>query len=474
MQLKLKPEERLILAADVGSLEELKALLASVGKNIGAIKLGKEILTHDLLTGEGIVKCVLEETNFNIMWDLKYNDIPDTVAGAAKEVAKYGQGRILGFTIHCLAGRRAMEAAVKAVKENFPAELGPVPLVIGVTVLTSLAESDLEELGILESPKELVLRLAKLAAKAGVPAIVSSAQETSVILRENPNFIVINPGIRFRGSDLKSQKRVTTPEEAVRNGASYIVMGSDIRKGDPAANARRAVAEISCAEYVSLSELDIAAEFERAGAIYDDNHFVYKAGGHGKAYVNKDEIYKKPEILERLCTEIAYRVREMGIEVVCGPTVGGALVASYIAKALQRFTGRDVIAVFADEENGKRVLKRGYDKHVVGKRVMIGEDVINTGESAALTRTAVQIAGGLAVFCYSLCNRSANKQEASIIIGIPADTLWDLIMDNFLANQCPRCESGVPINQDLGHGKKYLAELSVTDLEKAKRLGYKG
>ena len=243
----MQAKERIIFAADVGSLTELRQYLAVFKGEIGAIKLGMELLTHALLTGEPVFRTVLEESDFRIMWDLKYGDIGDTVAGAAREVAKYGQGRILGFTVHCSAGKTALQKAVQAVRDNFPPEHGTVPMVIGITLLTSLDQSDLDELGILGSPSDVVLRWARIAADARVPAIVCSPKETKDVLALNPNFTIINPGIRFAGSELKTQKRVTTPGEAIGNGASYIVMGSDLRKGDPVANARRAAAEIEAA-----------------------------------------------------------------------------------------------------------------------------------------------------------------------------------------------------------------------------------
>lgn len=244
----MEAKDRIIFAADVGSSSELLEYLTKFQNEVGVIKVGMELLTHSLLTHgllnfEPIFQTIMLESDFRVMWDLKYGDIPATVAGAAKEVAKYGQGRILGFTVHCLSGRKALEQAVQAVKDDFNISV-PSPMVIGVTILTSLGQEDLDELGIRGTPKEAVLRLAKIAAEAKVPAIVCSPQETKDVLAINPNFIVINPGIRFAGSDLGTQKRVTSPKEAIENGASYIVMGSDLRKGDPVANARRAAAEI--------------------------------------------------------------------------------------------------------------------------------------------------------------------------------------------------------------------------------------
>jgi len=471
----MEPKDRIIFAADVGSLQELQGYLAAFLGEIGAIKLGMELLTHVLLTGEPVVKYVLEETPYRIMWDLKYGDIPATVAGAAKEVAKYGQGRILGFTVHCSASKEALKLAVKAVRDNF-SEGSDVPMVIAVTVLTSLEQAELDELGIQGTPKEVVLRWAKMASDAGVRAIVCSPKETTELLAINSDFIVINPGIRFAGSDLGTQKRVTTPGQAMANGASYIVIGSDLRKGDPLANARRAAGEIIAAGYRPLSREDILAIFGRMKAIYDNDHFVYTKGGHGKAYVNKDDVYVDPDQLSLLCKEIAFKARDWGVNVVCGPTVGGVLVANRVTEWLRRFTGdNSIVATFADEslDLDGRVLKRGYPKKVASKRVLVVEDVLNTGASAAATVKAVQTSGGKVVSCFALCNRSADKKAAEELIGVTVDALLNVNMDNFPAAECPYCQEGKPINLELGHGQQFIKELHETDPEKAIKLGWK-
>lgn len=472
----MEPRDRLIFAADVDSLDALKSYIGKFGDRLRVVKLGMELLSYAVITGEPIVKYVLEETSLKIMWDLKYDDIKKTVAGAARMIAKYGQGRILGFTVHCNAGREALREAVQAVKENFTGP-GDLPMVIGITVLTSLSQKDLDELGIKGTPAEVVERWASIANEEGVPAIVCSSKETAIVKKVNPNLIVINPGISFGGIQRTSQDpgRTDTPEGARRNGADFIVMGSHLRDGDPAANADRATAELFSADYKSLSREDILGIFGEMNAIHDDKHFVYKAGGHGKAYVNKDDIYKNPDALEKLCTEIAYRSRNMGVQVVCGPTVGGVLVSNYVAKALRRFTGNpNIVAVFADEENGVRVLKRGYDREVKCKRVLIVEDVINSGDSAAKTCRAVEKAEGDIVGCYSLCNRGKDKYAASQLINVKNQSaLLELEMDNQEESECTYCAEGRPIVQDLGHGKAYLVKLSETDPGKAERLGWK-
>ncbi|OGF63803.1 orotidine 5'-phosphate decarboxylase [Candidatus Giovannonibacteria bacterium RIFCSPHIGHO2_02_42_15] len=235
------PKQRIIYAADGPWSEEYHNLLNLTGE-IGAVKLGMSMVTQSFLTGTQIFKTVLRETDVNVMIDLKFDDIPDQVASAAKAIAECGQDRILGFTVHASASRKVLQLALKVTDDNFKGQTKP--LLMAVTLLTSLDQSDLDLLGIQGTPREVVVRWANIAKEEGVPAIVCSPLETSAVLEINPYFIVVNPGIRFEGSDLKNQKRVTTPRDAVAAGARYIVMGSDLRNGDMVANARRAAYEI--------------------------------------------------------------------------------------------------------------------------------------------------------------------------------------------------------------------------------------
>lgn len=472
----LKDSHRIIFAADFGSKTELQPFVKAFKDKIKIIKFGLEAVTSDLFSSDPILKYILEETNFQIMLDLKTNDVPTTVAGVAKAIAKYGKDRIFGFTIHALAGSKAMSEAIKAVRDNFTDEFN-VPHVIAVTLLTSLDQSDLDQLGIAGTPREVVLRLSDLAFKAGIRCIVCSPQETEDVIKLHPEFVVLNPGIRFSDSDIGTQKRVTTPGQAIFSGASFVIMGSDLKKGDPVANIKRAAAEIFCTEYIPLTEEQIIDSFGKVSAIYTGGHFVYKKGGHGDSYVNKDEIFPDPDELEKLCVEIAHRMIAFNIDVVCGPTVGGVTIASYVAKALRRFTGKAVKAVFADENavDGKKILKRGFDKKVKGQRVAVVEDIGNTGGSARDTCDAVVDAGGEVVCVEFLCNRSDDKIALRELVHIDIqDALLYVDMNNYPPEACPLCAQSVPINTNVGHGRQFLADLEQTDPEKFRLLSQKG
>lgn len=373
----MEAKDRIIFAADVGSSAELKEYLQKFKYEIGAVKVGMELLTHALLTGEPVYQMILSESGFRVMWDLKYSDIPPTVAGAAKEIAKWGQGRILGFTVHCLSGRRALADAVWAVKENF-GEGPEAPMVIGITILTSLAQEDLTELGIQGTSKEAVLRLAEIAKDAGVTAIVCSPQETKDVLTINPNFTVINPGIRFAGSDLGSQKRVATPTEAIANGASYIVMGSDLRKGEPADNARRASVEIAegLKDRLDLQLFD--AEAVKFGAFRLKLHEKNPDAPLSPIYLN---LRAQPSWIYDLMGDILHdAIAEAGIQFdyIVGIPKAGEPIVQVLAEKL----GKKVLRLEKIEsESGRRITSNLTGSFARGKRVLLVDDLVTQADT---------------------------------------------------------------------------------------------
>ena len=226
---------RLILALDVGG--DVEGALSWVGRlkgRVGMFKVGKETFTS---FGPEIVRGV-QERGGKVFLDLKFHDIPNTVAAAAEAATRLG---VAMFNLHALGGRKMMEEAVRAAKAVSERMGSPMPVVLAVTVLTSLNDRDMEELGFHEtSPQRLVVRLARLAKEAGVSGVVASAQEAEIIRAAcGGDFVIVTPGIRTNGSTQRDdQKRVVTPEEAVRRGADYLVVGRPIIKApDPVAAA---------------------------------------------------------------------------------------------------------------------------------------------------------------------------------------------------------------------------------------------
>ena len=234
--------DRLIFALDLEKdMGEAMRWVDLLKDHVGMFKVGKEAFTR---FGPPVVSRIMEEGG-DVFLDLKFHDIPNTVAMAAEAAVKLG---ISMFNIHALGGREMMERAVDSVN-NTARVMGVVPpVLLAVTVLTSLDDSDLEEMGLGCSTRELVLKLAVSARNAGVSGVVASAQDIIPIRKAcGKDFIIVTPGIRLdskvAGDD---QKRVLTPRDAISMGADYIVVGRPIRLADdPVIAANRISEEIS-------------------------------------------------------------------------------------------------------------------------------------------------------------------------------------------------------------------------------------
>lgn len=200
---------------------------------------------------------------------------------------------------------------------------------------------------------------------------------------------------------------------------------------------------------------DVLATLARVGALLTNDHLVYTSGRHGSSYVNKDALYPHTTATSEVCARIAGQFAEQGVEVVAGPTVGGVIMAQWTAHHLSRLTGREVLAVYAEEEVGeggarRRLFRRGYDALVAGRRVLVVEDILTTGGSVRLVVAAAGAAGGTVVGVGALCNRGGVSAEA---IGAPTlFCLSEVPLESFAAEACPLCAAGVPINTRLGKG----------------------
>jgi orotate phosphoribosyltransferase len=186
-----------------------------------------------------------------------------------------------------------------------------------------------------------------------------------------------------------------------------------------------------------------------ARAMITGSHIVYTSGKHGSAYVNKDAVYPNTARVAELCTFLADAAATHRPEIVCGPATGGIILAQWTGHHL------DLPAVYTEKAADGMVLKRGYDKLVAGKRVLVVEDVLNTGGSIKETIAAVREAGGDVVAAAALVNRGA---VTAAQIGAPVLTaLLDVALDAWDAEACPLCRDGVPINTDVGKGREFLA-----------------
>ena len=230
----LTPRERLIVALDVSSAGEARKIVASVGNSAATFKVGKQLFTAE---GPALVRDLAASRK--VFLDLKFHDIPNTVAWAVSEAAKLGVSML---TVHASGGTKMLKAASEAALQ---APSGP--LVLAVTILTSLNEGDLQELGITDGIKAHVLRLAGLALQGGCGGIVASAQEASHLRQTlGTGFAIVTPGVRPAGTDAGDQARVVTPKAAIQAGATHIVVGRPITAAtDPAAAAAAILDELA-------------------------------------------------------------------------------------------------------------------------------------------------------------------------------------------------------------------------------------
>lgn len=217
---------KIYVALDYQSASDADALIEQLPSGKVGLKVGKELFTS---AGPQWVSSLVEK-GFSIFLDLKFHDIPNTVAKAVTAAAKLGVDVV---NVHASGGSRMMKAAADALKET-----DNPPLLIGVTVLTSMDESDLKELGISKSVNEQVEYLARLAKSSGLKGVVCSAQEANMLKAACGNdFKLMTPGIRPEGSSKDDQRRTMTPAEAVTVGVDYMVIGRPITQSPNPAQA---------------------------------------------------------------------------------------------------------------------------------------------------------------------------------------------------------------------------------------------
>jgi orotidine-5'-phosphate decarboxylase len=228
-------DPRVIVALDFPRVDAALDLLGLIEPAQCRVKIGKEMFTR---AGPGFVEQVAAR-GFDIFLDLKYHDIPNTVAAACAAAADLGVWMV---NVHASGGRKMMAAAADRI-----ASLTQRPLLIAVTVLTSLGQDDIAEIGYPGSPTDNVLRLAALAEDSGLDGVVCSPLEVAPLRAERTaGFRLVTPGVRPEGASLDDQKRIMTPGDAIRAGASYLVVGRPITAAsDPQASLAAINSEIA-------------------------------------------------------------------------------------------------------------------------------------------------------------------------------------------------------------------------------------
>ena len=223
-----------IIALDFPSEAETMQLVDQLEPSLCRLKVGKELFTR---CGPALVKQLVDK-NFDVFLDLKYHDIPNTVAHACSAAADLG---VWMLNVHALGGEKMMQAAKQALADK------DAPLLIAVTWLTSSGQNELDALGINATPQQMVSRLATMTQNAGLDGIVCSAQEAPALRQDmGKDFLLVTPGIRLADAKQDDQCRVVTPEKAINDGASYLVIGRPITQAkDPCKVLRTINSDIS-------------------------------------------------------------------------------------------------------------------------------------------------------------------------------------------------------------------------------------
>ncbi len=213
----------IVVALDVDTASQALSLVDRLRGVVGMFKIGKQLFTAE---GPDIVRKITS-LGEKVFLDLKYHDIPNTVAKAGVEAARLG---VSIFNLHALGGTKMMKTTVETVTEAVERERITRPIILGVTVLTSHTQDSLNEIGIEMRIEDEVVRLARLCDESGIDGVVASPHEIAPIRKAvlNPSFVILTPGVRPAGSALDDQSRVMTPAQAIRSGANLIVVGRPI------------------------------------------------------------------------------------------------------------------------------------------------------------------------------------------------------------------------------------------------------
>ena len=227
--------ERLIVALDVPTAAAAHKIVAAVGDSARIYKVGMQLYMAE---GPQIVRDLVASGR-QVFLDLKYHDIPNSVASAVQEAAKLG---VRMLSVHASGGGKMLRAAVEAARNT-----NPSTMVLGVTVLTSLDNRDLEHAGVRGNVGDQVSRLAALAISNRCAGVIASAKEAAALRAElGDDFLIVTPGVRPAGAGQDDQARIVTPSEAIAAGASYIVVGRPITEAaDPATEAREILAQMA-------------------------------------------------------------------------------------------------------------------------------------------------------------------------------------------------------------------------------------
>jgi len=207
---------------------------------------------------------------------------------------------------------------------------------------------------------------------------------------------------------------------------------------------------------------DIISLLKSVGAIITDDHFVYTSGMHGSVYINKDALYPHTEKASEVGLMFAEKTKDLDIDVVVGPMIGGIILSQWTAFHLSSLKKLEILSVYTekDESSNQVFGRRGYEKYVKGKNVLIVEDLTNTGGSVKKVVDTVKSAGGNVVMVGVMVNRNPENVNEDYM-GTPFFSLGTFPAEAFSESECELCKKNVPVNVKTGHGKKFLSSKKI-------------
>ena len=201
---------------------------------------------------------------------------------------------------------------------------------------------------------------------------------------------------------------------------------------------------------------DVVKILKKVGAVITDSHFVYTSGKHGSVYVNKDAVYPHTKETSKIGKLFAEKFKNVKVDVVAAPALGGIILSQWTAYHLSKLKGKEVLGVYTEKTPDKNMIfTRGYDKLIKGKNVLVIEDLTTTGGSVKKVVETVRAAGGKVVAVCVMVNRDPVNVNSKTI-GAPFSALGIIKASAFEESECQLCKNNVPININVGHGKKYL------------------
>ncbi len=202
--------------------------------------------------------------------------------------------------------------------------------------------------------------------------------------------------------------------------------------------------------------MDIISILKNVGAVLPDSHFVGTSGRHLGTYIVKDALFPHVLEVEKVCKMFAEKNKDLDIDVVAAPALGGIILAQGTAYALSKLKGKEILAVFTEKTSeGDQIFTRGYDAYVKDKNVLVLEDLTTTGGSVQKVISSVKNSGGNVVAVSVMVNKNP-KGVTSALFGAPFNSLGELEVETFDEKDCPLCKNNVTVNTQFGHGKKFL------------------